>query len=283
MGPPKTVAHADWSKDPRKRYVAHAYWRDGRYVITEPVRANGFPDAAFVGFDFPIGVPTAWARLAGVESYTDALKRWPAEFYEPCATRDQICLERPFYPARPGGTSPRHLEAVFGPDRLRRCDRVAKAAEIFWLIGAKHPGHAAIAGWRDMLAPMLRNDSVVLWPFDASLQELFKNGKTVVAECYPAEVYRWLGIPRNFSKRSRERRAAQAPLLRRWAAEAGVEIEADAESGFPSDDAFDAVIGLIGMLEVVLGRRPACEPEDSEVRQIEGWILGLDATDRTAG
>lgn len=47
------------------------------------------------------------------------------------------------------------------------------------------------------------------------------------------------------------------------------------EQGFPNgNDAFDAVIGLFGMLEVVLGYRATGEPIDKAVSDIEGWILG---------
>lgn len=45
-------------------------------------------------------------------------------------------------------------------------------------------------------------------------------------------------------------------------------------SGFESDDPFEAVVGLFGMLNVVLGRRPAGDPADGEVQRVEGWIRG---------
>ena len=47
-------------------------------------------------------------------------------------------------------------------------------------------------------------------------------------------------------------------------------------SGFPvgKDDAFDAVVGLFGMLMVCLGQRATGIPNDSAIREIEGWILG---------
>jgi len=37
------------------------------------------------------------------------------------------------------------------------------------------------------------------------------------------------------------------------------------------------VVGLLGMLNVVLGRRPSGEPDDPLVRRLEGWILGQTA------
>ena len=47
-------------------------------------------------------------------------------------------------------------------------------------------------------------------------------------------------------------------------------------TGFPDgeDDAFDAVVGLFGMLQLCLEQRATGEPEDKTVREIEGWILG---------
>jgi len=45
--------------------------------------------------------------------------------------------------------------------------------------------------------------------------------------------------------------------------------------GFPhGDDAFDAVVGLFGMLQVCLGQRGSGGPDDRAIREIEGWILG---------
>ena len=78
------------------------------------------------------------------------------------------------------------------------------------------------------------------------------------------------------------RRANAAPLVA-WAKNAGVDLDpalvAEIGAGFgntPSgEDRFDAVVGLFGMLNVVLGRRASGEPHDDDtIRRIEGWILG---------
>ena len=49
--------------------------------------------------------------------------------------------------------------------------------------------------------------------------------------------------------------------------------------GFGADafgeDRFDALVGLLGMLNVVLGYRPPGDPLAPEIAQIEGWILGM--------
>jgi hypothetical protein len=46
------------------------------------------------------------------------------------------------------------------------------------------------------------------------------------------------------------------------------------ERGFGNDDAYDAFVGLLGMINVITGRRDAAPVLDDETRRIEGWILG---------
>jgi hypothetical protein len=79
--------------------------------------------------------------------------------------------------------------------------------------------------------------------------------------------------------------------LFRWAERRGVRLHQDLKqviaAGFPKgDDAFDAVIGLFGMLEVVLGHRATGELIDElidkAVSDIEGWILGQTANPTVA-
>jgi hypothetical protein len=50
------------------------------------------------------------------------------------------------------------------------------------------------------------------------------------------------------------------------------------QGGFPQgDDAFDAVVGLFGMLQVCLGQREPGGPDDRVILEIEGWILGRES------
>jgi hypothetical protein len=75
-----------------------------------------------------------------------------------------------------------------------------------------------------------------------------------------------------------ERKKFGASLLR-WADSHEVMLAncltEDIQSGFPQgDDAFDAVVGLFGMLQVCLGQRGPGEPDEPVIREIEGWILG---------
>jgi hypothetical protein len=163
-----------------------------------------------------------------------------------------------------------------------RSDREARnrgAAPLFWTMGAQQVGKAAIHGWQEVLAPALRTGAldVAIWPFSGALHDLFRPGRVVIAETYPAEFYTHLGLTfaSKGGKRAREARAAHAPRLLAW--EAIADGFGRARDG---EDRYDAAVGLCGMLNVVLGWRTAGDPEEEEIRKIEGWILGLDVPER---
>ena len=307
---PALVAHADWSAHPRGQWLATARLVYGRYAVsaTEPAGdprsllerlagIAGDEGRVLVGFDFPIGLPRRYAELAGIDEFRDFLRRveegeW-RDFYRVAEHPEEISLRRPFYPRRPGGTAHVHLVEALGFERMdelrRRCDRAhphrRAASPIFWTLGGAQVGRAAISGWRDVLAPVFRarTDVVALWPFDGPLAALLARAPVVVAETYPSEYHAHLGIQVR-SKREVRERVGAGRALARWAAGARVdlaeELRAEIERGFDHDDAFDAAVGLFGMLNVVLGRRPSGEPRDDEaVARVEGWILGQQARD----
>ena len=197
-------------------------------------------------------------------------------------------MRLPFYPFSPGGKKQAHLLKalrVTEIDDLRReCEKKQPgrraACPLFWTLRANQVGKAAIVGWRDVLALALNNDDrVLLWPFDGDLRDLLKPGKIVVAETYPAECYGWFLLEPLRGKGKLEVRRAVGSHLKKWAACLDVGLEPALvgmiEEGFPEgDDAFDAIVGLFGMIEVVSERRQPGEPSDNRIRNVEGWILG---------
>lgn len=311
---PAVVAHADWSVDPRKRQVARAVRTEaGGYTALAPEPVGGLEDfldrlaaaagageTVFAGFDFPLGLPARYAEAAGIKAFVPALARFGrgawADFYRPAGSPAEISHRRPFYPDRPGGTRHKHLTdalGVAGIDDLRRvCDHPTDlrfaASPLFWTLGGQQVGKAAICGWRDLIAPARRTRNALhIWPFDGGLSALLARPGIVIAETYPGEVYAHLrlriGAP-NKSKRSQaDRRDDAAPLLD-WAADNKVALSAalaaDIRDGFgpaaDGEDRFDATVGLFGMLNVIFGHRPPGDPRDRIVRDVEGWILGLD-------
>jgi len=74
-----------------------------------------------------------------------------------------------------------------------------------------------------------------------------------------------------------DRRKFGALLLRRADAQTVTfedSLGKQIQGGFPQgDDAFDAVVGLFGMLQVCLGQRSPGESDERIIRWVEGWIL----------
>jgi hypothetical protein len=305
--PPVQVVHADWGSSPAKRRLARAVLAaDNRYElgpvegVSDPARLLAeLRDAArdqtvLVGFDFPIGLPRSYAERIGITDFHSLLPRLGQDewqlFYDVASTPEEIAARRPFYPSRPGGTRQAHLlqalESASMDELLRRCERAQRwrpaASPLFWTLGPKQVGKAAISGWRDMLSPAVRDGtSVLLWPFDGRLNELLKRPGLVVVETYPAESYRHIGV-RLRRKGDRGQRAAAAPQLLSAARSSNAVLSLAArrtvEEGFPSDDDFDAFAGLLTMLLVVRGIRKSGEPDDDDaVGLVEGWILGQTA------
>lgn len=317
-GLPGLLAHADWSAAPEKRWLALATPVRGRRYrarLPEPVgrlddlfarlMAAAGDRSVLLGVDFPIGLPAAYAKRAGIADFVDALRqfgsgRW-REFYEVAGTPEQIALTRPFYPARAarkGETSRAALIAGLGlagaDDLFRRCDLATgvrpRAAALFWTLGAQQVGKAAIAGWRGLLAPALNDGADLgIWPFDGPLERLLAERRLVVAETYPREAMARLGLrPGPGGKRSRAARLACADRLRVLADELELDLDPGLDAaiadGFgergDGEDRFDALIGLLGVASVACGPVPSGEPREATITRIEGWILGQQAAAR---
>ncbi len=248
-----------------------------------------------LGVDFPLGLPRAYAEAhadsADFPAFLRALVARPG-FFKVCATLEEISADRPFYPARgiAGMTRASHAAALQlgGPTGLSRiCDRATLSrpagAPLFWTLGANQTGKAAITAWRDWLLPALAApDPPRLWPFEGDLHDLLALGGIVVAETYPAEAMRQLGLRMGGSKRRQSDRANLAdPLLRVMASLDALptsDMQTQLAQGFGADatgeDRFDSVLGVLCLLAVLSGRQPDFIPDDPWVRNWEGWVLG---------
>jgi hypothetical protein len=253
-------------------------------------RARG--GGIMIGFDFPIGLPEAYGATTGLEDFPEALRAFGtgdwAGWYDVCESAEQVSLHRPFYPMRPGGTSRSHLLHGLGlsaADLLRLCERATPdrqaACMLFWTLGGNQVGKAAIAGWREVLAPNL--PAIGLWPFDGSLDRLDGTRDIIIAETYPGEAYGHIGISKRLmgSKRKQEGRRRAGTLILDWFDARGVDgrrLQNLVVDGFTSrssgEDQFDALVGLLGMLEVLDGRRSEGAPSTQAIASWEGWILG---------
>jgi hypothetical protein len=318
MTPPAVVAHADWGCDPRKQQVAVAELIAGsmarpRYQVVSVDRASrGEADLfsvledrvgrghCLVGFDFTIGLPRDYAAAVGVTWFPAFLDligsgAW-REFAHVADRASEICLHRPFYPRRPGGTRRTDLYDGLGLSaaQLRRWADGRDAETLFWTLGPKQAGKASLDGWRLIREARARGVDIALWPFDGSLACLLAGPAAfVVAETYPREYYRHFGAPPTgrWSKRRCNDRLTCVPRLLAWADSLGVGFAADVRrlvtAGFgdgpAGEDQFDCVVGVLGMIGVVTGAIPVGLPgDDPAVVTTEGWILGR-AADGGAG
>lgn len=308
---PGVVVHAAWSHKPKKRRMTVATLKGTRYIVGVPEPVGDLPtlvrqfmtraDGAKVvlGFDFPIGVPEAYATRAGIRNFLKVLTGfgkgvWEA-FYDLAESDSEISLYRPFYPIRCGGKKHAHLTRGLGVDSiiqlLRRCERRQPerdaASPLFWTQGPVQVGRAAIVGWRDVLVPAMvdKGLDVAFWPFQGNLQQLINKHACVVVETHPAEACLHLGLRppgRGWKKGAQEDRAAQASTLLEWLEKRPVKLLAETKDqlrdGFgrakDGEDRFDSLIGLLSMIEVLIGGRGEGAPRDAVVRKVEGWILG---------
>jgi hypothetical protein len=260
--------------------------------MVQRMMAEGAP--VVLGLDLPLGLPRAYAsgrRESGFLPFLRGLAATP-DFFEVAAGLEDVSVRRPFYPARgaKGMTRAAHAAALglAGPGGLSRlCDLATPerpaGAPLFWTLGANQTGKAAISAWRDWLSPALSAGAPYrFWPFEGGLRDLLGPGRAVLAETYPAEAMRHLGVRLAGSKRVPEARRAAAPALRlameRLRATPEPALERALHQGFgtdaPAEDRFDSLLGLLCVVRVLAGARPDFVPEDPWVRHWEGWVLG---------
>jgi hypothetical protein len=307
------VAHADWSKNPSKRWMAVASLHsDHIWRLNAPIKAENpsnfffhlkslqaIPGCILVGFDFPIGLPYHYAKLAGITDFLSTLpylgqEQW-GQFFSPAQSVVDLSIFRPFYPDKPGASRRAHLEDALGipfVNLYRLCEAAHNnrraACPLFWTLGGQQVGKAAISGWRDLLIPALSTPQLHLkiWPFSGTLPECCQSDNVVVVETYPTEFYGHLGLfspshPKKSKRRQIDRQSFNDHLIS-WATSHQLDLDNDLKNsindGFgkalDGEDRFDAVIGLYGMINIVLGNHPVQEPDNPVIRKIEGWIFG---------
>jgi len=239
-----------------------------------------------------------------------------ANFYTVQDDVNKVGIHQPFYPNTYRGEitqAPflRNLGAASLNDLRRRCDlpqpaiqeehRPARrpACPLFWTLGGNQVGKGAIAGWKEVLAPAVESRVATIWPFHGTLAHTLKPGSTVLAETYPTQYHHRLFGQEVRGKRicSKRKEVARKWLERaeEWKIDLAPELSHAISNGFSTgsqcakvpagqiekpdnnDDAFDAAIGLFGMIDAIQNYSPALEPEDETIRKIEGWIFGQPA------
>jgi hypothetical protein len=310
MGGDTTLAaHADWSIDPRKRWITVVRRTAAGWTLTAPrlvgdvstllsrLTAEAGGGAVALGADLPIGLPRAYAATRPETDFPAFLRSLPSlpDFFSVCATLAEIRPDRPFYPARgiAGMTRLSHALALGLSDASglsRACDRATAerpaGAPLFWTLGANQSGKAAIAAWQQLILPAIASQARLrLFPFEGPFRSLLAPGSVALAETYPAEALRHLGIRLRGSKRRHaDRRATADALMTAMDQQSAMPDDAmrrAIQDGFGADaageDRFDSVLGALCVLNVLAGNRPDSAPEDPWIQRWEGWVLGQTA------
>ncbi|MCQ8129413.1 hypothetical protein [Methylomonas rivi] len=309
---PKLVVHADWSTNTNKRWMCKAILHQNIYKILppEPVdtkniiysslrEANDW--GVIFGFDFPIGIPKYYADQASIHRFLDILPEFGlgiwSDFYKVAETPEEISIHRPFYPRKcinKGDVNQKHLVNGIGVNDikalLRRCELgVGKrndACSLFWTLGGNQVGKAAISGWREILVPAINllNNELVIWPFDAQLDQMNEFKTAMIVETYPGDACVQIGIGapgKGWSKRKAIDRLNKMHAIKQFAHKIDVDlkmVESELSQGFGNsaigEDKFDALVGLLGMLSVIMGYSDDGLPNDDAIKSVEGWIFG---------
>jgi hypothetical protein len=295
------LVHSDWSIAAAKRWTATAIRSRNGWLVSrldQTCDPSRLLDDLFdrsrrtlAGFDFPIGLPLPFLDRMGLEFpglLASPLSERARRFLTPLETLSDISPDQPFYRKHPKGGRHADLWQRLGctafDDLLRECDKKTenrnRAESIFWTVGARQVGKAALAGWRDVLIPALKRNAR-LWPFDGRLASL-DSGILTLAETYPAEAYHQIGLRRPVGKRSRQGRTTACRVMLEWASRHRVSFAPRIRqlmldgfgAGGEGEDPFDAIAGLCGMIEVADGRRAEAPDLTALSKSREGWILG---------
>ncbi|WP_338187206.1 methyltransferase type 12 [Thalassospira tepidiphila] len=311
--PVSHIWHADWSLSAKGRWVAKATRTEVGWQIhaIEPVGMlhqfrqslanHGKTDALWLGLDMPIGFLDTWYDGANVKDLMSLLRlletgEWQ-EFFDVCQSPDEIRHTRPFYPQSSGikGSVKRDhlikaLDLTDFDDLHRACEfpttQRNAACPPFWTLGANQVGKGMLHGLKHLIMPG-HADGFNIWPFSGDLGTCCKSPGVTLIETYPGEIYGWLTDTSELTKSIQESRKKYLHQLRDNASKKGIEISpsvwADISDGFGpdhgKDDAFDALIGVMGLIEIAEGRRPEHLPRTPSVLNREGWIVGLNPND----
>lgn len=242
-----------------------------------------------LGLDVCLGLPIAYANAAGVEDFVTLLPQlgqppWH-QWYDVAETADDISLHRPFYPLKGGRKKMDDLVEALGllnRDALRRhCDYDPTTGKrwgspLFWTMGAAQVGKASLHAWRHVITPALSSPNVCLWPHQ---HDLLDTAQITIAEAFPTAYYNALGLQPG-SKRQPTTYPQHIQTLQVWSQSFKHPIIIEPtifdlwQNGQMGEDAFDSLIGCLGMLDAWFHQRLNPHP-DPLIRGIEGGVWGL--------
>ena len=219
-------------------------------------------ERSLIAVDVPLGLPADFPDVYGNKGFVEWLLGLPGEDWRGLVVEGIVDQA----PGRPFVEKPRAGDKRLGRFPLRRCDRLTHAESVYWCMGPKQVGKAALQFWFEVLRPLVRQGGIAVWPFQP-----IDDARVVVAECYPGYL-----VDRVWGRSVVK---TNAPDVVQALAETGEARRGTDERtrlhAASSEDEFD-------MLTVALALRAAVEAEADvlsapvHARPIEGWILLLE-------
>ena len=234
-----TLVHSDWSVHEKKRWsgIAH-YTKNGwrieaieLFAEISDLLSRPLDRSILAGFDFPIGLPGFWYETAGIPDFVSFIDKVRSgellQFFMVSDAASEISFSRPFYPNSAGKKNQKkkqhllsQLNLSMSSQLLRQCEKAHgnrnDASPLFWTIGAKQVGKAALSGWKEVIFPLYEKGALI-WPFQ-TLQLTKKSKKLVLLETYPAQYYDFFepGLMKGRSKRRQNDRVIAGSKILSW-------------------------------------------------------------------
>ena len=266
-------------RDPRKRPMYCVTVENGRPRVRRcptnadvlGIRKGEFERPILVTADVPIGLPSGFQEVYGCRTFIRWLEnRMNRQGWTDLVT-DSVASQSP---QRPFVVCKRGESKYDGRFPRRVCEEKTNGESLYWCVGGKQVGKAALHFWHRTLLPLREHlgDDLAIWPFE-SIEE--KN--VVIAECYPAILYNRVW-GRRVTKTNpydvvdavyeEKRNLADYCDDKTWL------------HGVSSDDEFDM---LTTALAIARWNCQPCHfltaPDEDLIRTVEGWMLGLQQRD----
>ena len=238
-------------------------WREEEGILA--VCRKETPTPILVTADVPIGFPTGFSDVYGEGGFVEWLAKrrgnWRALVTDSVTTQTG---DQPFVVCRKGE---KKCEGNFP---LRRCEQLTQGESLYWCVGGKQVGKAALQFWHDTLIPLREEfrDRLAIWPF-----EPIEGKDIVVAECYPAMLYREVW-------HRRVTKSNPCDVVDAVATERQLQQNLCDEKTWlhatSSEDEFDMFTTAIAIARWTMQSHDFLQaPEGPQIRSVEGWMLGL--------
>ncbi len=179
------------ARDPRKRPIYCVTVANGRPRVRRwPANADvldiceaKLKQPILITADVPIGLPSGFPEVYDGSTFIEWLRNRNTHQDWNDLVADSVgdqSSQKPFVVCKKGERKAR------GRFPKRVCEKKTGGESLYWCVGGRQVGKAALHFWHKTLLPLREHfgDSLAIWPFES-----IEGKKVVVAECYPAILY----------------------------------------------------------------------------------------------